>query len=183
MIKSREQIDTVRELLEDYARRGVFRSFSAGPVRGSKATFRMIWHRNRPFELVADFSKGELRFVHLLPELPADSPVYRDLKAFVKARQCDELPAHRRIDRTKAQVRTYNRQGDVSLVLKLVDNDFDYGTRKLVLLGAGGLPDISVRGAQPGICGRDLRPRPGPSLVERPRACGHNHKRLTPNRR
>ena len=134
MIKSRAQVDSVRESLEAYAQRGVFRGFGAGPQRGNKATFRMIWHRNRPFELVADFAKGELRFIHLLPELPADSPVYRDLKAFVKSRQDDELPEHRRIDKNKAQARTHNRQGNVSLVLKLMDDDFEYGTQKIIHL-------------------------------------------------
>jgi len=133
MVTSYSQVDAVRELLEDYARRGVFRGFSAGPQRAGKSTYRMVWYKNRPFELTVDPAKGEFRFVNLLPKLPATSPVYRDLKAFVKARQASELPDHRRIDRAKAQLRLINRQGNVSLVLTS-PGDLEYGARKVIHL-------------------------------------------------
>jgi hypothetical protein len=133
MVASHAQVDAVREILEGYARRGVFRSFSAGAERAGKSTFRMVWYKNRPFELSVDSAKGEFRLVNMLPELPASSPVYRGLKAFVKARQADDLPEHRRIDPEKAQVRLVNRQGNVSLVLSS-PGDLEYGARKVVHL-------------------------------------------------
>ncbi len=119
--------------MEGYARRGVFRGFSAGPPRSGKSTFRMVWYKNRPFELAVDTAKGEFRFVNLLPELPAASPVYRDLKAFVKARQASDLPEHRRIDPDRADVRLQNRQGNVSLILSS-PGDLEYGARKVIHL-------------------------------------------------
>jgi hypothetical protein len=133
MVTSHAQVDAVREVLEGYARRGVFRGFSAGHQRAGKSTYRMVWYKNRSFELMVDAAKGEFRFVNLLPELPATSPVYRNLKAFVKARQADDLPEHRRIDPARAQVRLINRQGNVSLMLTSPD-DLVYGTRKLIHL-------------------------------------------------
>jgi len=133
MVTSHAQVDAVREVFEGYARRGVFRGFSAGPQRAGKSTYRMVWYKNRPFELSVDVAKGEFRFVSLLPELPAKSPVYRNLKTFVKARQADDLPEHRRINPAKAQVRLINRQGNVSLVLTS-PGDLEYGARKLIHL-------------------------------------------------
>ncbi len=146
MIQTHWQVEAVRALLEDYAQRGVFRGFCAGGARRGKAAFRMIWHRNRPFELIVDSEQGELRFANILPNVPADSAMYRDLKKYVKQRHHDALPEHRRIDQAKAQVRTYNRQGNVSLVLKLTGDDFEYGTRKLVHLVQEIFLDFLVEG-------------------------------------
>lgn len=134
LIEARSQLDLVRDVLEGYAERGVFRGFSAGPVQGRKAVFRMIWHRNRAFDLLVDLEAGTLRFPNLLPNVPADAAMYRELKAFVKARHADDLPEHRRIDTSKAHVRPYNRQGSVSLVLTMKDGDCQYGARKLIHL-------------------------------------------------
>ena len=106
---------------------------SAPALSAGKSTYRLIWHKNRPFELAIDTAKGEFRFINLLPELPAASPVYRGLKAFVKARQADDLPEHRRIDPDKAEVRLHSRQGNVSLILTSPD-DLEYGARKVIHL-------------------------------------------------
>jgi hypothetical protein len=133
MVTSSVQLDMVRETLEDYARRGVFRGFCASQSRAGKSTFRMVWYKNRTYELAVDPAKGEFRFVNLLPELPANSPVYRGLKAFVKARLSDDLPEHRRIDPAKANIRLHNRQGYVSLILTSPD-DLEYGLRKVIHL-------------------------------------------------
>lgn len=133
MVTSHVHSSAVQEILEDYARRGVFRAFSAGPERAGKSTYRMVWYKNRTFELAVDRAKGEFRFVNLLPELPAGSPVYRGLKAFVKQRQAEDLPEHRRIDPARASVRLHNRQGNVSLILTS-PGDLEYGARKVIHL-------------------------------------------------
>lgn len=121
-------------ILEDYAQRGVFRAFSRGTVRNGNVEFKILWHRDRLFDVVFDANKNLLRFKHLLPNVPADSPMYAEFKKFLKSRQSEELPEHRRIDKQKADIRPYNRTGNVSLTIKSRDGDCDYAVRRIVHL-------------------------------------------------
>jgi hypothetical protein len=128
------EIEVVTDTLENYAKRGVFRGFSRGPVGNGKATFRMLWHRDRAFEFIFDARKNTMRFSLVLPNVPADSAMYRELKRFIRSRQADELPEHRRIESRKAQIQTFNRGGNVSLSLRVLDGEYEYGARKLIHL-------------------------------------------------
>ncbi len=121
-------------LLEDYAARGVFRGYSRAEDRRGKAVFRILWHRNRLFEFIVDPAKATLHFPVVLPDVPADSSMYREFREFVESQHSETLPEHRRIDPTKARVRCGNRGGDVSLTLQVVGNDYQYGVRKLIHL-------------------------------------------------
>lgn len=131
---SRANIEAVAEILENYARRGVFRGFSRGPVGKDKAAFRMVWHRDRVFDFTFDFQRNTMRFPVVLPNLPASSEMYSRLKEFIKSRQSAKVPEHRRIDSRKAQVRSYNRGGDVSISLTVLDDEYEYCARKLINL-------------------------------------------------
>ena len=75
-----------------------------------------------------------MRFPLVLPEVPANSSMYRELQEFLESRQSESLPEHRRIDRAKAQVSAGNRQGAVSLTLTVKDDEYEYGARKLINL-------------------------------------------------
>jgi hypothetical protein len=127
-------IDIIAAALAGYADRRVFHGFSRGPTSGGKAAFTIAWHRGRVFELAFDVRAGTLRLPGLLTGVPADSTMYEDLKAFIRSRQSDDLPDHRRLDARKIQIRTYNRGGNILLVLKIKDNDSEYAVRKLVHL-------------------------------------------------
>ena len=81
-----------------------------------------------------DARADTLRLADLLTGVPADSSMYEELKAFIRSRQADELPDHRRLDVRKVQIRTYNRGGNILLVLKVKDGDREYAVRKLVHL-------------------------------------------------
>lgn len=133
-VRINSEIEVVADTLESYAKRGVFRGFSRGSVNGSGATFRMVWHHQRTFEFILDAQKKTMRFPLVLPGVPADSAMYRELKRFIKSRQSDELPEHRRIDRRRVQIQSFNRGGNVSLSLRVLDGDVEYGTRKLIHL-------------------------------------------------
>src|SRR5580704_8013576 len=128
------RIDIVAEVLAGYAERRVFQGFSRGPVSGGKASFQIAWHRGRVFELAFDARAGTLRMPDLLTGIPADLSMDEDLKAFIRSRQSDELPDHRRLDARKTQVRIYNRGGNILLVMKIKDGDSEYAVRKLVHL-------------------------------------------------
>lgn len=131
---ARSRIEVVAETLESYAGRGVFRGVSQGDVRKGKATFRIVWHRDRVFEFIFDFHRNTMRFPLVLPNVSANSKMYLELKGFVRSRHSDELPDHRRIDSRKAQARPYNRGGNVSLTLTVNNGDYEYGARKLIHL-------------------------------------------------
>jgi hypothetical protein len=128
------KIDTVAAVLAGYAERRVFHGFSRGPVSGGKARFQIAWHRGRVFELEFDARSGTFRLPALLTDIPTDSTMYEELKDFIRSRQSDDLPDHRRLDRRRIQIRTYNRGGDVLLALKIKDGDCEYAVRKLVHL-------------------------------------------------
>lgn len=121
-------------ILETYASRGVFRGFSRGPAREDRARFNILWHRDQLFELVLDLRRKTMRFPMVLPQVPPKSAMYREFQKFVASRQSEELPEHRRIETSKAQVRCANRGGNVSVTLTAVDGDYDYGARKLIQL-------------------------------------------------
>ncbi len=127
-------VDAVAQVLADYAQRRVFHGFSRGPASAAKATFQIVWHRGRVFELTFDGRAGTFRLGELLTDVPADSSIYKDLKAFIRSRQADDLPDHRRLDKQRIQIRTYNRGGNILLVLKSKDGDAEYAVRKLVHL-------------------------------------------------
>jgi hypothetical protein len=128
------RIDIVAAVLAGYAERRVFQGFSRGPSSGGKASFQIAWHRGRVFELAFDARAGTFRLPDLLTGIPVESSMYEDLKVFIRSRQSDELPDHRRLDARKTQVRTYNRSGNVLLVMKVKDGDSEYAVRKLVHL-------------------------------------------------
>lgn len=130
-------VQTVAAVLEEYAQRGVFRGFSAGPIRRGKATFKMSWHRDQVFELIFDPAQdalNTLRFPCVLPNVALGSPMHKAFKKFVKARQSADLPDHRRIDPDKARIKTQCRGGNLSLTLTIADGDIEYGTRKIIAL-------------------------------------------------
>src|SRR5262249_6319051 len=81
-----------------------------------------------------DAKADTLRLPELLTGVPADSTMYQELKAFVRSRQGEDLPEHRRVDPGRVQIRTYCRDGNVLLVMKALDGDSDYAARKLVHL-------------------------------------------------
>jgi len=120
--------------MADYARRGVFRGFHALPARNGVAAFRMVWHRDRVFDLIVDTKRKTLRIPVVLPAVPSRSPLYKDFKAFVESHHAATLPDHRRIERTKARVRCANRRGSVSLTMTVRDDDYPYALQRLIHL-------------------------------------------------
>ena len=92
----------------------------------------MIWHYDRPYEMWLDVGKKTLQFPAVLPGVPVRSPMYRELKAFLKVRQTAEMPEHRRVNPAKARLTPANKRGMVSIALTVKDDDFDYAARKII---------------------------------------------------
>lgn len=126
--------DIVRRKLESYANRGVFGGLSDEPGRGGKTAFTFRWLLSERFTIVVDDVRGTISFKDVLPNVPARSELYADVKAFVLARHNGALPAHRRIDPKRAQARCRIRKGVVSLELTVHRNQYAYGVAKLIKL-------------------------------------------------
>lgn len=130
---ARSRIASVAAALENYARRGVFRGFSQ-KVERDRATFKLLWHRDRVFDFVFEVPENRMSLPVVLPNVPAKSDIYRNLKQFVQALQASSLPDHRRIDTRKARVTTQNRKGNVGLTLTVRKGEDEYAARKLIHL-------------------------------------------------
>ena len=103
-------------------------------MRNGKRNFRFVWLGSRPIEFSLDQDKRLLIFNKLLPNIPSKSILYSDLRSFVKSRNDDALPNHRRVDPRYAEVYCANRFGDVSIALRVKRNQYAYGLNKLVNL-------------------------------------------------
>lgn len=121
---------TVANVLEGYARRGIFRGFTQGPVHDGQTTFKMLWRGNCHFELILDSCHRTLCFPSLLPN--AESSMRRELQKFLTQRHSETVPGHRRIDPRKASMQCSRRHGNLAVSLKVKDGDYQYGTRKLI---------------------------------------------------
>jgi hypothetical protein len=127
---AKRSLNVVRENLQAYADRGVFRGFS----EIKSGHFQFVWLVRHQMELVMDTTKQTLRFKQLLPGVPTNSPLYMEVKKFIQERHDRELPEHRRIDRRRAEVTCSNRGGWVSISLKVKNNQYAYGVNKIVNL-------------------------------------------------
>jgi hypothetical protein len=127
---AKSTLNVVRDNLQVYADRGVFRGFS----EVKEGHFKFVWLMRRQMELNVDTSKQMLRFRQLLPGMPASSKMYAELKSFIRQRHDRELPDHRRIDRRRAEVSCTNRGGFVSVSLKVKNNQYAYGVNRVVNL-------------------------------------------------
>jgi hypothetical protein len=118
---------TIAGVLEGYANRGVFRGYSR-----SGNAFRMLWHRDRSFDLKLDVSRKTLRMPAVLPQVSPS--MFTELKAFVESRFSAAVPSHRRIERRKVRAICARRGGDVSITMTVVGRDFEYAARRLIHL-------------------------------------------------
>jgi len=131
---AKRSLNVVRENLQAYADRGVFRGFSEVEAGQGSAAFKFVWLIRHQMELRVDTAKHVLRFRRLLPGVPTRSAMYAELKKFLRERQHPDLPAHRRIDRRRADVSCSNRDGFVSLSLKVKNHQYAYGVNRIVNL-------------------------------------------------
>jgi hypothetical protein len=129
---NRKPISAIRSLMEEYAHRGVFRSCSILSVRNGVALFRLMWFRDRIFELVVDTKEKTILVPALLPR-PTEA-LYRNFKEFIRSHQSASLPDHRRIEKSKVVVRCARRQGNAALTFCVKDGDFGYALQRLIHL-------------------------------------------------
>jgi hypothetical protein len=122
---------TVPEVLQAYANRGLFRDFRADPAAGD---FDFVWMGHKPMRLRWNAAKRTMMFKDLLPNIPARSEMYGEVRDFLKERTEAGLPDHRRVDPRDFEILCQNRAGQVSIGLRLADGNQEEATNKLMLL-------------------------------------------------
>jgi hypothetical protein len=125
-------LSVVREGLQGYADRGVFRGFSEVKAAGVPHAFRFEWLTKKPLLFCVDTEKGVLKFKNILPNLPRGSPMYVELRRFLSERSTSDVPTHRRIDPKRAELTCVNRNGNVSISIQVKRNQFAYGVNRIV---------------------------------------------------
>ncbi len=131
---SERSSEVVRQTLESYAKRGIFRAYGGQPSEGEQSRFSFRWHMDATFHVVYGPSRRELLFSDVLPKIASRSRMYRALRVYVEAHTSPTLPEHRRIDPRKARVTVTNRDGMISFIVALKDAHLEYGVRKAVNL-------------------------------------------------
>lgn len=122
---------TVPDVLQGYVTRGLLRNFEASRGGGD---FQFTWLNHKPMHLRWTPSAQTIVFKDLAPNIPARSVMYRELRAFLKERTKDDLPAHRRVDPKEFELLCKNRDSTVSIGLKIIGETEEAGMRKLMLL-------------------------------------------------
>ena len=133
---SSDQTVIVRDVLQDYADRGVFRGFREVVGRKQSIVFEILCFpfTQRPFQLVYSENPASLIFKPLLQGMPARSDMYRQFKSYMNERTSTELPEHRRIDPDRVELKWSNRQGDVNVALNINGQNHEYATRRAINL-------------------------------------------------
>lgn len=123
MTRVRDELAQIRGVLEEYARRGVFRSYS----ETAAGEFRFHWLWNAPFAVSFD---GALIFEVLLAD--PDPEVEKTARAFLAECGVAERREHRRLDPKKLRVTWSKRRGGLTLRVAVKDGDWDAGVRRAV---------------------------------------------------
>ena len=124
----------IRKGLQAYADRGVFQSFAEKPSKAGKIKFQFRYFGDKAMTL--EFSEEDHTFVIRSMLASVSAAMYKELEAFLDELSDPHLPAHRRIDRSSADVHFVKKGGNVSLVFQVKQNRYQYGVKKLVNLVA-----------------------------------------------
>lgn len=129
-----QAIESVRQGLQAYADRGIFRGFSERAATGGKHRFRFLYSTRRPIDLVYEPATGTLTFANLLPAVPARSNLDEGLRRFIEGRTSPALPPHRAIDPKRVTVACVRQRGHVSVRLRVGPGHEAYGVNRAVNL-------------------------------------------------
>ncbi len=124
----------VRQCLQSYADRGVFRGYTECSERLGRVRFRFSWLARNPYDLRYEAESGTFMFLNVLPNVAGHSRLARALRAFVEARSSSTLPPHRRIDPNRATVSAFVQRGAMRLRVVAKRGHHAYGANRVINL-------------------------------------------------
>jgi hypothetical protein len=122
----------VSNVLDGYLNRGFFCALSKLSESPKLTAYTVVWHRNRRLLLEIDYESRTITVENLLPGLTLESPMGRDLVAFLGEFRSRRMPRHRRIDARIGAVHCIEGEGGVSLSLAMRGTNYEAGVRKIV---------------------------------------------------
>ncbi len=125
-------VAVVRERLQEYADRRVFTGFGELERRGGVVAFAFVWLHHRRFVLEFNANTGKLRLRGCLPRLEPKSRMTKGVRTFLEGRSERSLPAHRRVDPGRAELRLAIAKGDGTLEMTVHRNQYKYAVGKLI---------------------------------------------------
>ena len=125
-------LTAVRRKLDEYAKRGFFQSYQERSGRGGRPEFHFVWLQDFHVRMICDLARQTLTLRDLFPEIRHRSELDTDLRRFVQSRQDSGLAPPRRIDPRRVGLRCTNRDGKLSVELKVHDHQYRYATTKAV---------------------------------------------------
>lgn len=130
----KNSVTVVREGLQAYVDRKIFRNFVEEQGKDGKFKFRFLYLCDHILTLEFREQDQMLVIRNMLPRVSAG--MYSDLQAFLERLSGPDLPAYRRIDRSSADVHFVKKGGNVSLVFRVKSNRYKYGVDKLIELAS-----------------------------------------------
>ena len=120
--------NVVRDHLNSLSKRGVLHNLSETKGRGGKIFFRFRWLMKKDYVLEVNPRIRQLSINNLLPGLVYRS--YRDseLRTFIANRGSLSIPEHRRVDAERVNLTYKNQKQQVTLVMKMTDEDYVYAS-------------------------------------------------------
>lgn len=123
-------LNAVQAEVRAYVDRGVLRQFSEKQGRAGWHEWEFVWLTPRPFVLRYDPSPPTLTFKALLPKIGRASSLVADVEALLAGRSARALPAHRRVDPSRATIGWVKQRGQLSLVTKVKRREYKYAVGK-----------------------------------------------------
>jgi hypothetical protein len=122
----------ISRVLEEYLKRGTFRSLSKISNRRSISKYAVVWHRNRRVQIAVNYRRSTITVENIFPNVPKLSPMYRELKNYVSKYGSLDMPKHRRVEKSVGELICKRNASDVSLCLRLKGADYEKGLRRIV---------------------------------------------------
>lgn len=124
----------VAHILQEYADRGVFGSFSGPRKSGSHIEYDFAWIMNANFRLIHNARKRSLRFHELLNDIEPRGDIEKVVRNWTKERFDPKLPAHRRLDKNKCALKCTRRGERLSIEINYKQGEEAYATKRLLNL-------------------------------------------------
>lgn len=121
----------IRSELQAYVDRGLLREFVEKPGRAGRYECQFRWLTPRPLVLQYETSTATLTIKNLLPNVSRSSAMTAEMVAFVAGRSAADLPAHRRIDPARINVRWLAGGRNMSLAIRVKRREYAYAVNKV----------------------------------------------------
>jgi hypothetical protein len=125
---------SVTAALQKYAARGVLRGLSTRQRADGRYEHTFRWLMQRSFTLTHDPTTRELSFRKLFTHVSPRSAVAAALGHVVAERTTRRVPAHKRLDRRKAEALCAVNRGQFSLTMRVRGAHDAYAVQKLLAI-------------------------------------------------